>query len=168
MPVHGDVFVGAMAEARYDPCLRLGAAAAFAYEGRIENLGALQAALDPAWDVHPALRTAGDVIFTHLLRYLAGAGAVYARRVALAHATQDLWRARRLGAASFLCAEGDDLYAYAAGTPLLVSHLAGALVVGSPELVPAGSDVFAVPSGALLSMSRRPQLGWSTSRLVMD
>jgi hypothetical protein len=168
VPVRGNVFVGAMTGAGDEPCLRLGTPAAFAFEGTVENVGALQAALDPAWAVHPSLRTGGDLVFAHVLAYMAGVGALYPRTVALAHATQDLWRARRLGATSFLYADGDHLYAYAAGLPLVVSNLPAALVVGSPEIVPAGPSVFEVPAGALVSMSRRPQLGWWTTAVVND
>lgn len=161
--VHGDLCVGTITPLGSEPLGRVGTPGAFAYEGSIDDAGALQEALDPSWAAHPSLRNPGDLVFAHICTYVAGVGALYARDVALAHATRALWRARRLGSSSFLYSDGANLYAYAAGRPLALCELPDALIVASPEIVPAGFAVRGIRDGAVVSMSRRPHLSWSVT-----
>jgi hypothetical protein len=160
---HGDVILGAISPIGSEPLVRLGTSWAFAYEGSIRNADALQAALDPAWEANPTFRTPGDLIFAHVVTYMAGVGALYASGVALAHTSRAIWRARGLGAASFLYSDGDCLYAYAVDLPLALANLPDAIVVGSPDVIPAGFPSRSIPNGAVVSISRRPHLGWSTT-----
>jgi hypothetical protein len=160
---HGDVVLGTISPIGREQLVRFGTHWAFAYEGSIHDADALQAALDPAWTANPALRTPGDLIFAHVVTYMAGVGALYASSVALAHASRDIWRARRLGAASFLYSDGDCLYGYSVDLPLAMANLADAIVVGSPDVIPAGFAIRIIPNGAVVSISRRPHLGWSTT-----
>ena len=162
----GEVVVEAAAPVGAEPCLRLGTPWVVAYEGTIGDVVALQAALDPTWAGNPALQTPGDLICAHVFTYLAGVGALYASDVALAHASRGIRRARRLGSAAFLCSNGDRLYACASGLPLVIASLAGAMVVGSPDILPSGAAL-SLPDGAVVSLSRHPHLAWST-RLVED
>ncbi len=157
-----DFLVAAIAPLGREPFARLGHSA-FAYEGTIDNADALQGALDPTWAANAALRTPGDLIFAHIFSYMAGVGALYTRDVALAHASREIWRARNLGSASFIYSDGESMYAYSVGSPLVLLNLAGAIVVGSPDVVPSGPGVQSIPSGAVVSVSRRPHLGWSTT-----
>jgi hypothetical protein len=146
LPIRGNAFVGVLAAAGGETGLRLGFGAAFAYE--------------------PSLGAPADPLFADVASHIAGTGSLGAPDVAFAQATRGVCRALGPGAASFLYADSDRLYAYAIGLPLVVGHLPGALVVGSPDLAPAGSSVFRVPSGALLSMAVRPQLRWATTSVV--
>jgi len=164
--IRSDVVIAAISPVGREPFARLGTPWAFAFEGSIDDVDALQAALDPSWAASPALRTAGDLMFVHVFTYMAGVGALYASDIALAHASRDIWRARGLGSASFLCSNGDRLYAYAAGLPLMLTHLPGAIVVGSPDMVPEGSGARSLPGGTVASISRRPHLSWSARRVV--
>ena len=157
----GEVILGAISPMGSEPLVRLGTPWAFAYEGSIQDADALQAALDPACSANAALRTPGDLIFAHVVTYMAGVGALYASSVALAHASRGIWRARRLGAASFLYSDGDCLYAYSVDLPLAMANLSDAIVVGSPDAIPASFATRKVPNGAVVSVSRRPHLGWS-------
>jgi hypothetical protein len=79
----------------------------------------------------------------------------------MAKAVSDLRRARLLGSAAFICSNGSRLYAYATGRPLRVSHGVGAIVVGSPEIMPDAQSTQDVPDGSLVVLEREPQLGWS-------
>jgi hypothetical protein len=148
--------------------VRLSTPSAFAYEGTIDDAYALQTSLDPTWAATTALRTPGDLIFAHVFSCMAGIGALYASDVALAHASRGIWRARSLGSASFLYCDGNNLYAYAVGLPLVLMNVAGAIVVGSPEVVPSGAATRSIPNGAVVSMSRRPYLGWSTTVIAEE
>jgi len=159
----GHIVIGATEPIGVQPFVRLSRPSIFAYSGTIEDAHALQVALDPTWAADTTLRTPGEVIFAHVFSYMAAIGALYARDVALSHASRAIWRARHLGSASFLYCDGNNLYAYSVGLPLVLVTLAGAIVVCSPDVVPEGSIARRIPDGAVVSASRRPHLGWSTA-----
>jgi hypothetical protein len=162
--MRGDAVVATLTSPSEQPHLMQAASWVFAYEGTIEDMDALRAALDPEWVPRIALRTPGDVVCIYLLTYLAGLGAQSSDENALRDATKRLERAGRLGSAAFLCSDGEVLYAYSIGLPLVLSNLADAIVVSAPELASVGAGGQSVSNATLLSLARIPQLGWSMAQ----
>jgi hypothetical protein len=134
---------------------------AFVYRGTITDADALRAALDPTWTVNAALATVGDLVFVHLLTHLASVGPRTSSDLAMIRAAQGLGLARALGALAFVCSDGRRLYAYGLGTQLALSRVTGAVVVGSPDLVPESATIETVISGELVSLWREPLSKWS-------
>lgn len=159
--LEGGVVVGAVTGPGAKPCGMEGSPWAFVYEGTIADADALRAALDPSWVVYGALETPGDFVFVHLLKYLAQVGPFVSTDLAMVRATCGLWRARALGALAFVCSDGRSLYAYALGRSLALAHLRGAVVVGSPEMLPEDVTTETIVSGELVSLWREPLRRWS-------
>lgn len=158
----GDVVVAAVTAPAEKATLARSVPWVFVYEGTIAKGDALCAALDPGWVVSPGLlRRPGTMIFAHFITHFASVGRTLTAHSAMAKATDDLRRARSLGSAAFLCSDGSNLYAYAWGRPLCVSNVVGAIVVGSPEVMPASHATQHVPNDSLVALQREPQLGWA-------
>ena len=133
----------------------------FIYEGGIEDVDALCAALEPKWFVRGGYpEDSGKLIFAHVMTNLAEVDSTLADQ-AMARVAIDLHRARSLGPAAFLCSNGTKLYAYAAGHPLLFSNSADAILIGSSEVLPRGPTTRELSDGSLVALARSPQLGWS-------
>ena len=158
----GELVVAAVTSPKEKATLARSVPWIFVYEGTITAGDALCAALDPGWVVSPGLsRRPGTMVFAHFITYLADVGGRVSADAAMARATRDLRRARTLGSAAFLCSNGSNLYAYAAGRPLRVSNVIDAIVVGSPELMPDAQGTQDVPDASLVALQKRPQLGWA-------
>ena len=136
----------------------------FIYEGTIVNVDALCAAIHPTWLVRGGhTQSATSLLFAHLMARLAEADSDSdaATDEAMRAAAADLHRAGSLGSAAFLCSNGARLYAYAAGHRLVVSSVADAILVGSPEVLPPRSTTRELSDGSMVSVAKLPQLGWS-------
>jgi hypothetical protein len=159
--LEGGVVLGAVTQAGVKPYGMEGVPWAFVYDGTITDVDALGAILGSAWLVQGALKTAGDLIFTHVLTHLAGVGNGLSSDAAMVHAAHGLRGARALGTFAFVCSDGRTVYAYALGRGLALTRSGAALVVGSPELVPREGIVETISSGALVLLSHELTRPWS-------
>jgi len=160
----GDLFLAASTPgaSTHGACMLHASPWHFAYEGTIADCEALRHALDPNWVLRDELPcTAGQLIFAHLMTLLGKGGAAFTSDVAMAKAASNLHRARLLGSAAFLCADGMNLYAYSLGGGLLFKNVSDAILVGSPDVIDAGPATRPLQDGALVALAKRPQLGWA-------
>jgi len=157
----GHVVIGSVTTPHVEPYTMEGNPWVFTYEGTISDGEAMRAAIDPAWIVYGPLQKPGDYLFVHLLKHLARVGPFVSSDLAMIRATSELWLAGTLGELAFVCSDGNKMYAYALGRSLAVAHLRGAVVVGTPDLLPEGVTIETVISGELVSIGREPLRRWS-------
>jgi predicted glutamine amidotransferase len=144
----------------------------FAHNGTIERLGDLRAALDDVSRAELRGDTDSEVLFAFLLAKLAShpstQGSQFVTDMVLARAIEELSSFPSLGSSTFLLSDGVVLYAHCHGRPLflLERHVDSgiqAILVASEQVTP-DEPWTSISEGTLLTVWRRPRLGWADMR----
>jgi glutamine amidotransferase len=144
----------------------------FAHNGTIDRVADLRTTLDDAHLATIRGETDSEVLFAFLMAKLASHPSVKSSRfvadMVLARAVEDLAGVPSLGAATFLLSDGVVLYAYCQGRPLALlerrrDSRSEAILIAS-EHVTSDEPWTSIAEGTLLTVWRRPYLGWAAVR----
>ncbi len=140
----------------------------FAHNGTVECVASLRAAIVPGAAM-PTGDTDSELLFAFLMSRLAShPGAMRSpiiTHIVLARAVEDLAKVTPSGSVTFVLSDGSALYAYRRGPPLFLLERRSpddleAILVASEPVTPG--EVWApVPERTLLTVWRRPTLGWA-------
>lgn len=144
----------------------------FAHNGTIDRIGDLRATMDDASRAAVRGETDSEVLFAFLLARLASHPGTQGSRLVtdmvLARTVEELSSFPSLGSTTFLLSDGAALYAHRHGRPLFllerrVYSRIDAILVASEQVTP-DEPWTSISEGTLLTVWRRPRLGWADIR----